>query len=101
MRFTKEFKQDAIKLKKQGMHPNKIFTRHGIDISGKQKDYAGKMISRWISNIEQEKKLDSEEVQVLKKMKMREENKRIEYLEARVAYLEAEKSFLAKLPKKK
>ena len=37
----------------------------------------------------------------IKKIKKQEENKRIEYLEAKVAYLKAENAFLTNLPKKK
>ncbi len=86
-KFTKEFKQKAIKLKEKGIHPNKIFKNDGIDISNKQKDYAGKLISRWKKSLPQ-----SEEKNIRKKM---------EYLEAQVAYLKAENDFLKQLPKKK
>ena len=100
-KFTKEFKQRAIQLKKQGMHPNEIFKNAGVSIKGKQRDYATKLISRWRTKKEEEKKLDSKEVILLKKIKKQEDKKKIEYLEAKVAYLEAENSFLTKLPKKK
>ncbi len=32
MKFTTDFKKKAVELKKQGIHPNKIFTDEGIDI---------------------------------------------------------------------
>jgi len=100
-KFTKEFKQKAIKLKEEGIHPNDIFTDAEISIEGKQKDYACKLINRWKSDKRMKKKLNSNEAILLKKIKKQEEKKRIEYLEAKVAYLEAENSFLSNLPKKK
>ena len=100
-KFTKEFRERAIKLKEQGMHPNEIFLEEGINITDKQKDYAGKLISRWKSNKQVKKQLNSKEVLTLKKIKKLEDQKRIEYLEAQVAYLKAENDFLTKLPKKK
>ena len=87
MKFTKEFKQKAIKLKKKGVHPNDILKNNGYDISGKQKDYAGKLINEWKRSVLQSKEGEQE--------------KRIEYLEAQVVYLKAENDFLTKLPKKK
>lgn len=100
-KFTKEFKERAIKLKEQGVSPNEIFKNEGVSIKNKQKDYTSKLISRWKSKKQQEKILDSKEVLLLKKIKKEEDKKRIEYLEAQVVYLKAEKEFLVKLPKKK
>lgn len=100
-KFTKEFKEKAIELKKQGVHSNEIFQDEGIDIKGKQKDYAIKLINRWDGNKQIKRKLDSKEVVLLKKIKKQESDKKIEYLEAQVAYLKAENDFLASLPKKK
>ncbi len=100
-KFTKEFKEKAIKLQEKGMHSNKIFQKEGIGTKGKQKDYALKLINRWKSNNQIKKKLNSKEFQVLKKIKKKEDKKKIEYLEAQVAYLKAENDFLTKLPKKK
>jgi len=100
-KFTKEFKERAVKLKEQGVPSGEIFENEGINIKNKQKDYTSKLISRWKSKKQQEKILDSKEVLLLKKIKKEEDKKRIEYLEAQVAYLKAEKDFLVKLPKKK
>ncbi len=100
-KFTKEFKERAIKLKEQGVSPNEIFKNEGVSIKNKQKDYTSKLISRWKSKKQQERILDSKEVLLLKKIKKEEDKKRIEYLEAQVVYLKAEKEFLVKLPKKK
>ena len=100
-KFTKEFKEKAIELKRQGIDPNEIFQNEGIDIKGKQKDYAIKLINRWKGNKQIKRKLDSKEVVLLKKIKKQESDKKIEYLEAQVAYLKAENDFLASLPKKK
>ncbi len=103
MKFTTDFKKKAVELKKQGVHPDKIFTDEGIDISDKQKLYAIKLINRWRGWL-QKPKLSSgnkESIDILKNIKKDSESKKIEYLEAKVAYLEAENSFLAKLPKKK
>ena len=100
-KFTKEFKQKAIKLKEKGIHPDIIFKNEGISVKGKQKDYAVKLINRWRANKQCKKKLNSKEALLLKKIKKEEENKKIEYLEAQVAYLEAENDFLKQLPKKK
>ena len=100
-KFTKEFKEKPIELKRQGIDPNEIFQNEGIDIKGKQKDYAIKLINRWKGNKQIKRKLDSKEVVLLKKIKKQESDKKIEYLEAQVAYLKAENDFLASLPKKK
>ena len=86
-KFTKKFKKKAIKLKEKGLHPNKIFKDAGIDISDKKKDYASKLISKWKKSL-----TFSNE---------KEAKKRIEYLEAQLAYVKAENEFLKQLPKKK
>ncbi len=86
-KYTKEFKEKAITLKKRGIHPNNIFKDNGYDVSGKQIDYAGKLISRWRKSVP----LSIE----------RKKEKEIEYLEAKIAYLKAENDFLRHLPKKK
>ncbi len=75
--FTEEFKERAIKLKEQGIHPNEIFKNEGISIKNKQKDYAIKLINRWKSNKQIKKKLDSKEAILLKRIKKKESNKRI------------------------
>ncbi len=100
-KFTQEFKEKAIKLKKQGMHPNEIFKNEGISIKNKQKDYAIKLLNRWENGKQIKRRLASKEAIILKNIKKQEESKRIEYLETQVAYLKAEKAFLASLPKKK
>ena len=87
MEFTKRFKQKAIKLKEEGMHPKDIFEKYGYDISNKQKYYTGKLISTWKKAMPH----------VLEK----DTKKKMEYLEAQVAYLQAENEFLRQLPKKK
>ena len=87
MEFTKDFKEKAIKLKERGMHPKDIFEKHGYDISNKQKFYAGKLISTWKKAMPQLQEKDTK--------------KKMEYLEAQVAYLQAENEFLRQLPKKK
>jgi dihydropteroate synthase len=46
MKFTNNFKRKTIQLKKEGVHPNKIFKDAGVDISNKQKFYASKLINR-------------------------------------------------------
>jgi len=100
-KFSKEFKEKAIKLHEAGISAKKIFEDAGIDTNGKHKNYANKLISRWKNNKQEEKKLNSKEVQSLRKIKKEEERKKIEYLEAQVAYLKAENDFLTKLPKEK
>jgi len=87
MRYTNEFKNKAIRLKKQGIHPNKIFKDANIDTSNKQRFYATKLINKWTDKPKENKK--------------DRQAKKIEYLEAEVAYLKAENSFLVSLPKKK
>jgi len=86
MKFTKEFKEEALTLQKEGIHPNTIFTDAGIDISHKQKFYAGKLISRW---------------RKAPYLKEKDTQKKMEYLEVQVAYLKAENDFLKQLPRKK
>ncbi len=58
--FTKEFKERAIKLKEQGIHPNEIFKNEGISIKNKQKDYTIKLLNRWKSDKQIKKKLNSQ-----------------------------------------
>lgn len=82
------------------MSSNEIFKQEGISIEGKQKDYACKLINRWKSDNQIKKELNSKEALLLKKIKKKEDEKRIEYLEAQVVYLKAENDFLANLPKK-
>jgi len=103
MKFATDFKKKAVELKQQGVHPNKIFTDEGIDISNKQKLYAIKLINRWRGWLQKPKfsPENKQGIDILKSIKKDSEIKKIEYLEAKVAYLEAENSFLAKLPKKK
>ncbi len=100
-KFTKVFKERAIRLKSEGMDPNQIFTEVGISIEGKQKNYALKMINKWKSDNQTRKKLGSKVAILLKNIKKQESEKRIEYLEAQVAYLKAENNFLVSLPIKK
>ena len=38
-KFTKEFKEKAIKLQKEGITAKQIFESEGINMEGKQKDY--------------------------------------------------------------
>lgn len=102
-KFTNEFKKKAIRLKEEGVHPNKIFKDEGFDLSNKQKDYALKLVNDWRNgkkfNVAIKK--DSSELNILKFARNKEIKKKIEYLEAKIAYLEAENDFLANLPKKK
>ena len=103
VKFTKIFKEKAIKLKEKGVHPTQIFEDEGIDILNKEKKYASKLINKWRSKkyINKISKVPNMESDILKRTKEKENKKRIEYLEAKVAYLEAENSFLVDLPKKK
>lgn len=98
--FTKAFKERAIRLKSEGINPNQIFTEAGVDIEGKQKNYALKMINKWKSDKQIRKKLGSKATILLKNIKKQESEKRVEYLEAQVAYLKAENNFLVSLPRK-
>lgn len=100
-KFTKVFKEKAIRLKSEGVHSNQIFTEASVNIEGKQENYALKMINKWRSDNQIRKKLGSKAVILLKNIKKQEGEKRIEYLEAQVAYLKAENDFLVSLPKKK
>ena len=100
-KFTKEFKEQAIKLKKQGIHPNEIFRRYNINIESKQKDYANKLINRWENKQNLKRKLSSKDIKILSKISNKKKDKKIAYLETKIAYLEAENRFLANLPKKK
>lgn len=83
----------------------KIFEEGGFDISNKQKHYASKMIDDWKSGRNKHRNKKPKEqlkkLEILKFKKKSEEKKRIEFLEAKIAYLEAEKDFLMNLPKKK
>ena len=100
-KFTKAFKERAIRLKSEGAHPNQIFREEGIDIEGKERYYALKMINKWRSNKQVRRKLGAKAARLLKGIRKHERDKRIEYLEAQVTYLKAENNFLASLPKKK
>lgn len=87
MEFKKDFKEKAIKLKEEGIHPDDIFKNNGYDISNLQKYYAGKLISVW--------------KKAMPHLVEKDTKKKMEYLEAQVAYLQAENEFLKQLPKKK
>lgn len=104
-KFTKEFKEKAIKLSNEGVKAEKIFEDAGFDISNKQKHYASKTINDWKSGRNKHRnentKEKSKKLEILKLKKKTEEKKKIQFLEAKIAYLEAEKDFLMNLPKKK
>lgn len=97
IRFTKRFKLKAIKLYKSGVSATDIFMDAGVDLSGFEKGYARKSITRWleISKTYGINEIDKERRGI--NASGRPGSSKFKSLEEENAYLRAENDFLKKL----
>jgi hypothetical protein len=105
--YSKEFKIRAIRQYKEGLPSREIFERAGFDLKIIGKDTAYDRIKEWnrIVRNKGESSLLSEArgrgSPGRPKLKGLTDKEKMEYLEAKVAYLKAENEFLTQLRKKK
>lgn len=104
--YRKEFRLEAVKkYYEEGHSPRMIFEEAGFDIGIIGKDRAKDSLLRWrrIYNNKGEEELIKatkggyQGKKTRKKIKHKNNQEKIEYLEAKVKYLEVENCFLAKL----
>jgi len=101
--YSKEFKLLAVKrYYDDGYSPRMIFEEAGLDLDVIGKYRAKECIRRWrnIYNSKGEKGLDEENRGKLSKRpktKFKNKDEEIKYLRAKIAYVDAENDFLAKL----
>lgn len=105
--YSQEFKIQAIKQYKEGMSSRQIFELAGFDLKLIGIDTAYDRIKEWnkIAREKGETSLSSENrgrgSPGRPKLKGLTDKERMEYLEAKVAYLKAENEFLTQLRKKR
>lgn len=105
--YSHEFKVQAIKKYKEGISSREIFESAGFDLNLIGIDTAYDRIKEWnkIAREKGEASLSSENrgrgSRGRPKLKGLTDQERLEYLEAKVAYLKAENEFLTQLRKKK
>lgn len=101
--YSKEFKLKAIKkYYEDGYSPNMIFREAGLDLSIIGRDRPKECLKRWrqVYKNKGKKELMKENrggPRRKNKIKHKNSKEKIEYLETKIAYLEAENDFLAKL----
>lgn len=104
--FTEEFKVQALKRYAQGYTPMQIFLKAGLDIGLLGRGNPRQCILQWRRQLKAKGNLKDTRGKHGKggrnpKEKIpKDEKERIKYLEAKIAYLEAENDFLEKLRKK-
>ena len=103
IKYSKEFKIQAVKEYQEGLTPHEIFKLHKINVSTTSKKNPSHCLSRW-NKIYKEKGEQGllEETRGKgggrpKIPKFKDEKEKIKYLELQVAYLKAENDFLVKL----
>ena len=105
--YSKEFKVLAVKQYKEGLPSRKIFESAGFDLGLIGKDTPSDRIKEWNKVVRErgEASLYSETrgrgSPGRPKLKGLTDKEKLEYLEAKVAYLKAENEFLTQLRKKK
>lgn len=105
--YSKEFKVLAVKQYKEGMPSREIFERAGFDLNMIGKDIPSDRINAWnkIMREKGEAILNTETrgrgSPGRPKLKGLTDKEKLEYLEAKVAYLKAENEFLTQLRKKR
>lgn len=103
--YTQSFKEAAVKLYEQGLTPYEIFIQTGLDMNMISKDQPKECLRRWRRIIKRKGAGGLKETRGQKggrsKTEYYSDKEKIEYLETKVAYLEAENDFLAKLRAKK
>lgn len=102
--YSKKFKLKAIKqYYEDGCSPNMIFREAGFDIDIIGRDKPGWCLSRWRKTYSSKGKngllRENRGVQSSRspKVKFKNDKEKIKYLEAKIAYMNAENDFLAKL----
>ena len=105
--YSKEFKVLAVKQYKEGMSSRKIFEAAGFDLRLIGKDVPSDRLKQW-NKIVRNKGEDSLHFETRgrgssgrPKLKGLTDKEKLEYLEAKVAYLKAENEFLTQLRKKR
>jgi len=105
--YSNEFKVLAVKQYKEGLSPKEIFEEAGFDLKIIGKDAPSDRIKGWNSIVRKkgESSLHSENrgrgSPGRPKLEGLTDKEKLEYLEAKVAYLKAENEFLTQLRKKK
>ncbi|MEX0877995.1 MAG: HTH domain-containing protein [Candidatus Spechtbacterales bacterium] len=106
--FTETFKTKALKRYADGLMPIQIFRDMGLDVNIIGRKTPKRCIERWRKQLKTEGSLKDSRGKHSKgggrkpKEKIpKDEKERIKYLEAKVAYLEKENAFLAKLRAKR
>ena len=101
IKYSKEFKIQAVKEYQEGLTPQEIFKQHKINVSTTSKKNPSHCLSRWnkIYKERGEQGLTEENRGGgrPKIPKFKDEKEKIKYLELQVAYLKAENDFLVKL----
>lgn len=105
--YSKDFKVKAIQQWEAGLPPQEIFRQAGFNVSVIGLKKPGDCLKRWRHTF-REKGVNSLKTETRgkgkgggrKKVKWDNEEEKIKYLEAEVAYLKAENDFLVKLRKK-
>lgn len=94
VRYKKEFKEEAVKLYQEGLAAVEIFQLAGfdLDIIGKRKP--NQLMNQWRTSLQPGGKIKRVKPQLSEEAKA--ENN-VNRLKARIAYLEAENDFLAKI----
>ena len=101
--YSKNFKLSAIKkYYEDGYSPNMIFEEAGFDLNIIGKDKPKASLARWrrIYNKKGEQELLDDKrgrAKNKRKIKFRTKDEEIRYLKTRIAYIDAENDFLAKL----
>ena len=106
IKYSKEFKIQAVKEYQEGLTPQEIFKQHKINVNTTSKKNPGHCLSRWNKKyrehgeqglMEENRGKHSKGGGRPKIPKFKDEKEKIKYLELQVAYLKAENDFLVKL----
>ncbi len=106
VKYSKEFKIQAVKQYEEGLTPQEIFKQYKINVSTTSKKNPGHCLSRWNKIyrergeqglMEENRGKHSKGGGRSKKITFKDEKEKIKYLELQVAYLKAENDFLVKL----
>lgn len=105
--YSNEFKVRAVKEHKEGLSSKEIFEKAGFDLNLLGKDTAHSCLKQW-NRIVREKGIENLQSETRgkgssgrPKTKGLTDKERLEYFEAKIAYLKAENDFLKQLRKKK
>lgn len=106
--FSKKFKIKAVQLYEQGLTPSEIFDQADFNLRLVDKDQRSECLRRWNKLFRKkgskglsESRGRNSRCSGRPKINWTSDEERIEYLEAKVAYLKAENDFLVKLRAKR